>query len=235
MSFKIHRRCIMKWSKMISVNKAFFILTSMEKAERYGGVVWQSKFDSVGTFEFAYSKVDVEQRKFYIEIPEDMNFSKDLPLKFRFFYRSIIFDVEPDQFTINATHLECSLPSEIQIASRLPREMFGFPINKQLLSNLHIHDSETIGKIVNTSNRSLKILIFGLGAGRFSVNDPIHIVPTDKKFNVEEIRGSVHSCSIESIKQSSIQLEIDLESSLDKEMIDYLNKKGNLILISGFK
>lgn len=219
------------------------IITVIEKAELFGGDIWQSAPGSPNgrhLTQVIQITNELKSDKVILRTPSIVQVDPSQPIYVRLNYRNIIFRLVPGQFKVNGDKIHCEYPDEARaLAERPGGDRYVLPFNadislslKRMERSMREMTYEMELRILDVSQRGFGILISSSNREYFKKHDHFWLKAVDHKVLRTPILGSVCYVAPKGyyLKRGDVRVGLSLSLPLSQETLDYLKKQSLLVL-----
>ena len=145
------------------------IISVIDKASLFGGVIWQSQHETNERFVSQIIQIhnEIKFDKVIFRTPSIVQVNPDIPIFIRLNYRNIIFRLMPGQFKVNGDKISCHYPKEARaLEERKGGDRYVLPFHSEMSLSLKRMERSTREmtyemqlRIIDVSEKGFGILI----------------------------------------------------------------------------
>lgn len=228
----------MDMSSLKQIETRVQIITVIEKAELFGGDIWQSEPNSPNGRHLAQIiqiTNELKSDRVIFRTPSIVQVDPERPIYIRLNYRNIIFRLYPGEFKVNGDKISCYYPNEARaLEERSGGSRYVLPFHadislslKRMERTMREMTYEMELRIIDVSERGFGILISGHNRDYFKKNDHFWLKSIDHKVLRTPILGSVCYVAPKGyyLKRGDVRVGLSLSVPLSKETLDHLKKQ----------
>lgn len=219
------------------------IITLIEKAELFGGDIWQSSPGSPNgrhLSQVIQITNDLKSDRVILRTPSIVQIDPDQTIYVRLNYRNVIFRLYPGQFKVNGDKIYCRYPNEARaLEERAGGDRYVLPFKADIsLSLKRVERSvremtyEIELRILDVSSKGFGILISSHNRDYFQKNDHFWLKAVDHKVLRTPILGCVCYVAPKGyyLKRGDVRVGLSLSLPLSQETLDYLKRQCLVVL-----
>lgn len=233
----------MDMSNLLQLASRAQIISVIEKAEMFGGDLWQSSPGQPNgrhLSQIIQINNDLKTDKVVLRTPSIVQIDPEQTIYIRLNYRNIIFRLYPGQFKVNGDKIYCSYPQEARaLAERAGGDRYVLPFKadislslKRMERSIRELTYEMELRILDVSQRGFGILISSHNRDYFKINDHFWLKAVDQRPLRTPILGSVRYVAPKGyyLKRGDVRVGLCLSLPLSQETLDDLKRKSLLVL-----
>lgn len=220
--------------KLQLLDKRFQIISSIDRAARNGGDIWQKDEEEKQTLEIIDVEIDLINQNFSLKLRNFPKINQDLPLHFRFYYRNLLFHLNPLDYKFQDEKLVCRFPGQAMALEKRLNDRFAFRQEAEVfLTIIKINEKHEVdiivARIVDVSQNGFGVLIPNSWKDRLQENDHLRIKAIDQHLLHQDIFGKLTYIRSQD-SADNFRSGISLEVPLGKENFEYLKRRSFFVL-----
>jgi hypothetical protein len=228
----------MDMSNLKQLESRVQIITLIEKAELFGGDMWQSSSTSKNgrhISQIIQISNELKSDRVILRTPSIVQVNPDQPIYIRLNYRNIIFRLKPGDFKVSGDKISCRYPTEARaLEERAGGTRYVLPFNadislslKRMERTMREMTYEMELRIIDVSRRGFGILISGHNREYLKKNDHFWLYAVDQKQLRTPILGSVCYVAPKGyyLKRGDVRVGLSLSIPLSRETLEHLKKQ----------
>jgi hypothetical protein len=233
----------MDMSDLKQIENRVQIITAIEKAELFGGDIWQSSSTSASgrhLSQIIQITNELKSDRVILRTPSIVQVDPSQPIYIRLNYRNLIFRLYPGEFKVSGDRISCLYPREARaLEERSGGNRYVLPFHadislslKRMERSMREMTYEMELRIIDVSERGFGILISGHNREYFKKNDHFWLKSVDQRVLRTPILGSVCYVAPKGyyLKRGDVRVGLSLSLPLSKETLDSLKKHCMVIL-----
>lgn len=231
----------MDMSLLKQLNNRAQIISMIERAELFGGDIWQSTPGSLDRELLRIIQIqnDIKQDKVIIRAHTFMHMDPTRPIFIRLSYRNIIFRLEPKDYIMMGDKLICNYPHEARALEERHGDRYVLPFESEISLSVKrvektvremTYDMEL--RIIDVGAKGFGILISGYNRDYFKKNDHFWLKAIDHNPLSSHILGCVCYVAPKGyyLNKGDVRVGLRLQMPLPQEVFEYLRRKCIVVL-----
>lgn len=229
----------MDFEQLKQIEKRIQIISIIEKAQDFGGDIWQTGRKGRDVFRIVQIQIDLSQDKIIFRTNGIGLVSQEFPIFVRLSYRNVIFRLDPHEFKVTGDKLVCHYPQEARALEIRRGDRYVLPFEQNISLSLKrtgrsLRDltPEIEVRIIDVSEQGFGILISGANRDFLRPYDNFWIKGIDNRPLEIDIFGTVLYVAPKGyyLKKQDVRVGLSLSTPLSWHTFEYLKRKCLVVL-----